>query len=132
MKNTEVDRRAGFVDSLLNADESAAFISEDLSDTSGQNDSQMSHAQEDKSLRDAGIDKIAESMFLVCYRRISIVAYKSHLNLPVIEGWFSLYYLLNMSRQSLIFFMHFLGNKIASPVLIFHCSLCWFFPLFCI
>ncbi|KAI3755191.1 hypothetical protein L1987_54986 [Smallanthus sonchifolius] len=60
VKNTEVDRRAGFVDSLLNADASDAAVSEDLPDTSGQNDSQISPVQEDKNSRDAGIDKIAE------------------------------------------------------------------------
>ncbi|KAI7745964.1 hypothetical protein M8C21_029271 [Ambrosia artemisiifolia] len=61
VKNTEVDRRAGFVDSLLKADVPDAVLSEDLLDTSGQTDSQISHAQEDKSSRDAGINKIAES-----------------------------------------------------------------------
>lgn len=76
MKNTEVDRRAGFVDSLLKADASDAVIFADLLDTST---SQISHVQEDKNSRDVGIDKNAESMFLVCSRRIYISAYKSHL-----------------------------------------------------
>lgn len=64
VKNTEVDRRAGFVDSLLN-DASDAVVSVDLSDTSVQSDSHISHAQEDKSSRDVGIDMNAESTFLV-------------------------------------------------------------------
>ncbi|MFS7919697.1 putative RNA helicase [Helianthus anomalus] len=61
VKNIEVDRRAGFVDFLLNSDASDAVVSEDLLDTSRQIDSQISHVQEDTSARDAGIDKIAES-----------------------------------------------------------------------
>ncbi|XP_076921009.1 DExH-box ATP-dependent RNA helicase DExH7, chloroplastic-like [Bidens hawaiensis] len=59
VKNTEVDRRAGFVDSLLKADASDAVVFEDLLDTSN---SQISHVQEDKNSRDAGIDKNAESV----------------------------------------------------------------------
>ncbi|XP_022027581.1 DExH-box ATP-dependent RNA helicase DExH7, chloroplastic isoform X2 [Helianthus annuus] len=61
VKNIEVDRRAGFVDFLLNSDASDAVVSEDLLDTSRQIDSQISHVQEDTSARDAGFDKIAES-----------------------------------------------------------------------
>ncbi|XP_076947486.1 DExH-box ATP-dependent RNA helicase DExH7, chloroplastic isoform X2 [Bidens hawaiensis] len=63
VKNTEVDRRAGFVDSLLNADASDAVVSEDLLDTSN---SQISHVQEDKNSRDAGTDyhKQVESSYL--------------------------------------------------------------------
>ncbi|XP_076959181.1 DExH-box ATP-dependent RNA helicase DExH7, chloroplastic-like [Bidens hawaiensis] len=59
VKNNEVDRRAGFVDSLLNADASDAVVFEDLLDTS---DSQISHVQEDKNSRDPGIDKNPESV----------------------------------------------------------------------
>ena len=63
MKEPEVDRRAGFVDSLLDADASDAIVSVDASDISVKNDSHISHAQEGKSSRDAGIDKNAESKF---------------------------------------------------------------------
>lgn len=62
LKEPEVDRRAGFVDSLLDADASDAIVSVDVSDISVKNDSHISHAQEDKSSRDAGIDKNAESI----------------------------------------------------------------------
>lgn len=61
VKNTEVDRRAGFVDSLLKIDVSEAVVSVDSSNTSV--DSQTSHAQEDKSYRDVGTDMNAESTF---------------------------------------------------------------------
>ncbi|KVH88553.1 Helicase, C-terminal, partial [Cynara cardunculus var. scolymus] len=61
VKSTEVDRRGGFVDSLLNADASDAVVSVDLLDTSAQNDSQISHAQEDKRSRAVGIDTNSES-----------------------------------------------------------------------
>ncbi|GKC17322.1 hypothetical protein Tco_1014104 [Tanacetum coccineum] len=64
LKEPEVDRRAGFVDSLLDADASDAIVSVDVSDISVNNDSRISHAQEDKSFRDAGVDKNAESKFL--------------------------------------------------------------------
>nr|GEZ50680.1 DExH-box ATP-dependent RNA helicase DExH7, chloroplastic isoform X2 [Tanacetum cinerariifolium] len=62
LKEPEVDRRAGFVDSLLDADASDAIVSVDVSDISVKNDSRISHSQEDKSLRDAGVDKNAESI----------------------------------------------------------------------
>lgn len=61
VKNTEVDRRGGFVDSLLNANASDAVVSADLSDTSVKNDSQISQAHENKSSRAVGIDTNAES-----------------------------------------------------------------------
>ncbi|KAJ9552389.1 hypothetical protein OSB04_016434 [Centaurea solstitialis] len=61
VKNTEVDRRGGFVNSLLNADASDALVSADISDTNVQDDSQISHVQEDKSSRAVGIDTNAKS-----------------------------------------------------------------------
>ncbi|KAI3497504.1 hypothetical protein L1887_40163 [Cichorium endivia] len=63
VKNNEVDRRAGFVDSLLNADVSDSVVSVNKS---VQNDSQISHTQEDKSSRAVGIDnrKDMESSYL--------------------------------------------------------------------
>nr|XP_043628822.1 DExH-box ATP-dependent RNA helicase DExH7, chloroplastic [Erigeron canadensis] len=57
VKNTEVDRRAGFVDSLLDAN----VISADLLDTSMQNDYQTTQAQEDTSSKDTGISMNVES-----------------------------------------------------------------------
>ncbi|KAI7745963.1 hypothetical protein M8C21_029270, partial [Ambrosia artemisiifolia] len=54
------DPYASLVLQWLEADVPDAVLSEDLLDTSGQTDSQISHAQEDKSSRDAGINKIAE------------------------------------------------------------------------
>ncbi|KAL8204535.1 hypothetical protein R6Q57_010158 [Mikania cordata] len=83
VKNTEVDRRVGFVDSLLNADASDAFVSKDLSDTSRQNDSQIFYAQEDKNSREAGVDKFAESMFLFYYTSFVVHAYNVYMCGPL-------------------------------------------------
>lgn len=60
MKNNEVDRRAGFVDSLLNTNVSDAAVSVD---SSVKNDSQISHVQEDKSYRSGGVNTNVESKF---------------------------------------------------------------------
>ncbi|XP_071736859.1 DExH-box ATP-dependent RNA helicase DExH7, chloroplastic [Rutidosis leptorrhynchoides] len=61
VKNTEVDRRAGFVDSLLNTDSSDAAVFANLPDSAEQKDSQISHAQEDISSRDVNMN--AESTY---------------------------------------------------------------------
>ncbi|XP_023740129.1 DExH-box ATP-dependent RNA helicase DExH7, chloroplastic isoform X2 [Lactuca sativa] len=58
VKNNEVDRRAGFVDSLLNTNVSDAAVSVD---SSVKNDSQISHVQEDKSYRSGGVNTNVES-----------------------------------------------------------------------
>ncbi|KAL4580736.1 hypothetical protein LXL04_016938 [Taraxacum kok-saghyz] len=68
VKNIEVDRRSGFVDSLLNADVSDSVVSMDK-DLSVQNDHQMSHDLPDKSrintnAESASYHKEAESSYL--------------------------------------------------------------------
>lgn len=64
MEDIEEDRRASFVDSLLNADHSSSTASDDVTACSPTEKFQKLHVEENKNSTLAGFDSLVDSMFL--------------------------------------------------------------------
>lgn len=73
MEDSEEDRRAGFVDSLLKADQSSSTASDDVVDCSLPENFQKLHVEDYKNSTVAASDSLIDSMFfLLCLFALSL------------------------------------------------------------